>query len=643
MHPRRPSHRNPARGSRGRLIRLAVASAAVAAGAAVAAPAAVAAEARLLLGLERPGGTGLALERVADPSSPDHRDYLTLPELRQRYGASPATVRRVQGYLRSRGIDSSVDPTRTFVAATMTEDQAAAAFGEGIIRIAEAQGVVGNAPGSLPRPLRGLVREVAGLEQFEEDAQTSRRRQSDARRDRIGTVELPPRTGRAEGCVDGREIGLGGQAGRVFPGTKPFTPNQIQTAFGFDPLHRAGVQGRGQSIALVEFGAGFKAQDMSVFAKCFGLPEPKVRAHTVGIPRPPVPFESGGTGEATLDIQTLMLAAPRARIEVLLGGPRTPFAEPLAAALDAKRLGRLPSVVSISYGVCEPLAAASGAGTADRRLFERVAQAAGLLGTSVVVSSGDSGSSACAHQVGALPLGEVVGTVVTGSPSVAWPASSPSVTAVGGTSMRLDRANRIVRQRPWNDTQFGIPAVEVIELPEGDVVAFTAGGGTGGASRFHRQPGYQADAGLGAAQRLVPDVSMYASDVPGIVTYCSAFNVAARVGECPPSPENGFWSAIGGTSFAAPLLAGGIALANEQAAKASTPPLGFVNPLIYERQTRRAALRDVTTGSNALFPVGCCQARVGYDQATGWGTVDVSKLSQVARQRWQARADVRGG
>ena len=78
-----------------------------------------------------------------------------------------------------------------------------------------------------------------------------------------------------------------------------------------------------------------------------------------------------------------------------------------------------------------------------------------------------------------------------------------------------------------------------------------------------------------------------------------------------------------------PLFVGAVALADQQRDSRGQPRIGFANPLIY-RQGRRGdgAVRDVVAGSNQVFPYGCCDAGPGYDLATGWGSIDASRLAR---------------
>jgi hypothetical protein len=222
-----------------------------------------------------------------------------------------------------------------------------------------------------------------------------------------------------------------------------------------------------------------------------------------------------------------------------------------------------------------------------------------------------AGSSACSQRR-LLPVVEqaIPALIPVGAPFVGYPASSPLVTAVGGTAMRLDARNRLASQRPWNETDYGIAALRFGQIEGIPVARFSAGAGTGGVSRLYRQPFYQEAAGLRSGRRTVPDVSMHADSLPGVAIYCTAWDAATGTGPCPPNPVTGTgWNPVGGTSFASPLLAGGIALANQYAKSRGAPRVGFVNPLLYRPATRRAhVFNDVRQGTNAILPIGCCSA-----------------------------------
>jgi kumamolisin len=202
------------------------------------------------------------------------------------------------------------------------------------------------------------------------------------------------------------------------------------------------------------------------------------------------------------------------------------------------------------------------------------------------------------------------------------------VTAVGGTNLKLNAKNRNASQLPRNDA------------PD-----FFGAGGGGVSLLSPQRPWWQRAPRLHeyGDGRLVPDIAGLADVLPGYAIYCTA----AACAEAPQSSPG--WISVGGTSAATPLMAGGVLLADQYAARHRQPPLGFLNPLLYELgagRAKRSVFSDVTRGNNDLgvltpadagggLPLGCCPATPGYDVATGWGSLKVEGLAKAA---WRVAA-----
>jgi len=84
----------------------------------------------------------------------------------------------------------------------------------------------------------------------------------------------------------------------------------------------------------------------------------------------------------------------------------------------------------------------------------------------------------------------------------------------------------------------------------------------------------------------------------------------------------GNWESYGGTSFAAPVFAGLIAVVNSYRADQGLPPVGLLTPVIYTDALVKASFRDVTMGATDLFA-----AKKGWDYPTGWGAPRAKKLA----------------
>jgi kumamolisin len=326
---------------------------------------------------------------------------------------------------------------------------------------------------------------------------------------------------------------------------------------------------------------------------------PQLEAYGVGSIRHALP----PGGETTLDLEVLDAAAPGLkRIDIFeANADAADTLQAMTAPLELK--GSKPQVVSASLGLCEPdLTQSLTSGGLDD--VEAALAAASATGITYLASSGDDGSADCTNQSGN-PVHKL---------AVNYPASSWWVTGVGGTNFALNSANQIQSQLVWND---------------GSIQPGSAGGG-GHSSRFGRPP-YQKGATASKA-RVVPDVSMLADIIPGFAIYCSAGRP-----DCPgPSP----WMTVGGTSAATPLLAGGMALIDQELHTAGRESLGLVNPLLYrlgESSAASTVFGDVTVGDNDVFPyapggaaLNCCSATPGFDAASGWGSVNVAAFEQQA-------------
>jgi subtilase family serine protease len=252
----------------------------------------------------------------------------------------------------------------------------------------------------------------------------------------------------------------------------------------------------------------------------------------------------------------------------------------LAGILDgfSRALGDprgLPDVISLSYGGCA-LAENRGA-PAYTAVINAVMTMTALTGVSSFAAAGDSGSTTC-------------GTLVPGT-TLSYPAVSPFVTAVGGTRLTLRAGNTRVSETVWNDSAFGAKA---------------AGGG--GLTRLQHRPPYQ-NGRNAEPHRAVPDVSALADIVPGW-----------------PVVINSTLQTVGGTSGSTPLVAAATALVSASEREAGRPPVGLANGWFYRAASQPSAFFDVAQGDNDLAGVGCCQATVGYDLASGLGAPNWATL-----------------
>ncbi|MGH2876416.1 MAG: S53 family peptidase, partial [Solirubrobacteraceae bacterium] len=538
-------------------------------------------------------------QRVSTPGSRVYRRYESIAELAHRFGAPVQARTRVVRFLRRAGASSvKIDVTGLFADATMPVHTAQRLFGASLADFRTARASRYMAPVSatrIPAALQSAVTGVVGLDTQPlfaapqlaiargtgHGTHTHRfSRYAASGDDESGYAQ---RTGSASGCSAALA-----QSG--------FTPNQYLTAYDYAALQASGVEGQGERVALIEID-GFRYSDLRHFADCFDLATPAINGYGVGLKHPLAPG-----GESTLDLEVLDAAAPKLKaIDVYESRPSAvDVLHSLTAPLTNR--GSKPDVISASLGSCEADTVET-IGRSGLRAVEGALAEAAASGISVVASSGDAGSSACLSP-GGKPLPAT---------AVSYPASSPWVTGVGGTNISLNAANQITSQQVWNDA----PLV-------------TAGGG-GGVSSLFRRPRYQMDAVKGR-DREVPDVSMLADVAPGYEIYCTTG------GDC-GGTHGDPWTQVGGTSAAAPLLAGGLALVDQELRAGGRQNLGLVNPLLYRIARAPFAAKvisDVTVNENDLgqsvvgHPFGCCTAGAGYDDASGLGSIDLGALAFIA-------------
>ncbi len=558
---------------------------------------------------------------VSNPESSLFGRHLSQSEVARRFGPSAADRGRVIGWLRSRGLQAAVAPGGFAIDTSATVAQAQRLFSTRIGAFRSSSGERFVAPvsrSSLPGELKGAVVGVDGLS----DRPVARGNSSAAKAAKLppGVKPLTPKQSRSlnyqmraagssirgnlgtqAGCAAGRANGVPVDDQGYIPA---YTPNQYLDAYGISRLHDRGFRGQGQRLALVEID-GFKRSDLTAAAACFGFRAPPTTIKRVNIKRnlPPGP-------ENTLDLQVLGAVAPGLKEIIVFQGSATSYGlNRQYASAVALPSSRRATVISSSIGSCEINEYGGGP---YHRALERTFKQAAAVGITVAVATGDTGSTGCSAGGG--------NSAAIALPSAGYPASSPWVTGVGGTNFTLDSRNRITEEVVWNHAPI------------------TFGAGTGGPSLIFGQPSWQRGPGVGTntGARGTPDIAMLADNMPGYSIYCTALDCGGEG-----------WITVGGTSAAAPLLGGILAIANQQAKRAGQPRLGHINPRIYrlagKKSTRSAVFRDVTKVGNDLGvligpqylgnnqPVGCCPATRYYDWASGWGSVKAPQFSRELR------------
>jgi kumamolisin len=490
------------------------------------------------------------ISAIQDPNSPEYHHFLTPGEFDNRFGASAAAQRQVESVLGAAGLRTTPQASpSTLLQASGAAGQVEALFNVRLDDYRTASGTTYHVPEAaplIPDSLRGVVTGVLGL-------------------DTRPLVQPATRLHRQAPTAPAIPALLG--------------PAEIAQAYNFSPLHDAGLNGSGMTLAFAEIDT-FQQSDIDAYDQHYNISAPAVQHVRVGRGASPADQVS----ETTLDIEVAHAVAPNAQIvsyegQADLGSLLDVFN---AAVSDT---ARHPNVLSISLGACELPIAQDPSGPQFFDALTSVFQKAAAEGMTVLVASGDQGAYTC-H----------ANDPNDNSLSISTPADNPWVTAVGGTALFVNSASDASRayEAGWEGPL------------EGD-------GGGGGVSIYYPRPSWQTGPGVNnsysTGKRQVPDIAAAADPLTGYHIYDSTG------GGC---SGNDCWTSVGGTSAAAPLWAGLVLLADQKAGK----NLGQINPTLYKMgASGSSAFYDVTKGGNLYY-----QATSGWDYSTGWGTPNAAAV-----------------
>ncbi len=546
------------------------------------------------------------LEQQQDAKSPLYHQWLTPFDFGERFGMTDSDLRTVSSWLSSVGfVLASTAPSRDRLTFTGTAAQVQTAFGAELhhYRVHGEMHVAPSSDLTIPLAMEGVAAAVLHL--------------SDFRPSPSAQVRSKP-----------AYTTLSAQ-------THYLTPGDLAVMYNFKGL---GTGGQGQSIAVV----GQSYVDLtdgaaSGFLRVLGLQSGGLSS--VLVPGSGVEAISPGDElESEIDVEYAAGTAQGAQVFLVYVGDQQNYNvfDALTFAIETD----ISPIISISYGSCESLQAGTELSQANALFAQAAAQ-----GQTLIAASGDSGSTACAAYSSSSGLTATQLQAL----SINFPGDSPYVTAVGGTQMAAGTYTS--GSSPyWADASGSdllsslLSYVPETAWNEGSATLGILAGG-GGASTYFPRPSWQTGVpGIAAgAYRLVPDLALQSSIASPGYLVCSDDPIAtsalgAAAGSCLSS---GLGSGIsypvaGGTSFAAPVFAGMVAILNNLTHSAGQ---GAMNPALYElasnSSTYAAAFHDITSGSNACIPsaANCVaageagySAGIGYDEATGLGSLDLAAL-----------------
>ena len=506
---------------------------------------------------------------------PSERQHLSISEYETLTRATRKDLNLVAKFARSNGLTVvETHQAERRVNLSGTPEAFEAAFN---IRFEKYERVSGETfrgydkPVSVPAELGPVVEGVLGLDDFSHDVS------------RIDSKFYPQRRKRR---------------GRNVTRLQTYTAFELADLYNFPPW----LDGRGQCIGVISMAGGYRKSDIQGYFKRHKMPMPTVVDNGENI----VSTSIAANLEVTLDIQVAGSIAPGARIVVYFAkqkGLTTPdkWCEVIKRAVKDKK--NKPSVLSISWGNSERNWQPSYV-----RAINNLLEGAVHMGITTCVASGDWGAM--------LPVGN---NMLDTQANVSFPASSPNVLSVGGSTLIKKRGG--LDEVVWNTLAKKIQ----FETNEG-VQPWSGGATTGGVSTYCKLPDWQKQADVpkydqfkykdgelkalsSFSGRGVPDVAANADFIQS--NYEFYFNGVPWVG--------------GGTSAATPLWAGLIARINQGLRRR----VGLVNPLLYQLQLAEdGPLRPITQGNNGYY---WADSRRGWNPCTGLGTPDGTRLLEALR------------
>src|SRR5436190_6183540 len=544
---------------------------------------------RVYLGWTNQSGAEALARAVSNPRSSSYRHYLTPAQFRQQFAPTANQVAQVQSWLTSQGFSLVYTPANNhYVSAQGTVAQAKAAFGTsfGMYKV---KGLTLRSPAadvSIPSSLAGVVNAVVGLDQSYEFIHPNHVVDSKAPPS-AGFRNSPPLSAFWAELLTGIPVPPytppPAPPGYAFPtgftdvplpsvpwSVKGHTPTQVKGAYSI-----SGYTGTGQTVAIIDaYASPTILQDANQWSTNRGIPQfgtagggtftQVVAPGTYNVKDNPAQGPTGWYGEETLDVESVHGMAPNADV-VYVGAPNN--YQDLDAAMNHVVDRHLAQIVSNSYGFLgENLPPGY-----IKPLNDTFIQAA-IEGIGIYFSSGDSGDE----------------TINLGFASTDWPASSPWVTAVGGTALGVSSGNTRVVETGWGTSSYACDKTTLV-----CTLQFWLYGAGGGESKIFAKPSYQTTYGgnlTGFTGRGVPDIAALADPNAGYLvgqtqTFPPTFNGPGGV-----SYDE---YRIGGTSLSCPIIAGIMALSDQKAGFAH----GFANPFFYANPSK---FTDITSTNTAV-------------------------------------------
>lgn len=562
---------------------------------------------RMLLLLQRSAAQEGALQQLLaaqqSKSSPDFHVWLTPEQFGSQFGPNPSDVQTITSWLAAQGFHvNRLSAGRTLIEFDGTAGQVRNAFHTEIHRyMVDGQERTANAGDpEIPAALAPVVAGVVSLHNFPATSHLlgvgafERTRKNGS----IRPLVTPLTNSSASHPLFTPPFGNGQ--------TFPVVPADFATIYNVTPLWTSGIDGTGQTIAVVG-DSNINVSDIQNFRALFGLSNNFSSANVIIDGVDPGIVMDAET-EADLDIEWSGAVAKNATIQFVIAEDTEVSLGSALAALYAVD-HNLAGVLSESFGICEQ-ALGSTANQYNNALWEQAA----AQGITVVVSAGDAGSAGCDNFNDQAPATQ--GLAVNGF------ASTPYNIAVGGTDfdqinkwtqywsstndpVTLESALGYIPEIPWNDScaQLGLTGCGS-SGPGGNSINIVAG--SGGVSTLYPKPSWQSGTGVPPDnKRDLPDVALFASN--GFTGSGYLICAADLGGACQSGEENFSYFLVGGTSASAPSFAGIMALINHSQQKQNlSARQGIANNVLYALARKQANTSPALNCNASASPVSGC-------------------------------------
>src|SRR3984885_10676274 len=626
---------------------------------------------RMLLVLQHTPAQEAAIKQLLaeqqNQGSSNFHNWLTPQQYGQMFGPSDQDIQTITNWLQSHGFEvANVSPGRHVIEFSGTASQVQEAFHTTIhhYSVNGEEHWANSSDPQIPAALAAVVVGVKSLHDFR--AKPTSHYTGLYRRDK-GTGQTTQISGPQFTFDGGAEFGLG--------------PTDFATIYNVLPLWNAGIDGRGETIAIVQE-SNINVSDVHNFRALFGLP---VNDPEVVLDGPDPGIDPGVEPEAVIDVTWSGAVAKNAKIKMVVSSS-TNTTEGIALSAQYIADNNIASISSMSFGQCE-----LHLGTAGNQFWNAVWEQAAAEGISAFVSAGDGGSAGCDNFDTATRARD--GLAISGD------ASTPFDIAVGGTDFGGNFFNpaafwsatndpttqasalSYIPELPWNDSCansifafIGFPADPIATCNNASAAGFlNIVGGSGGKSSCvasdgshiasctggYAKPSWQTGGGVPAdSVRDIPDVSLFASNgfLGSFYIICEAD--LSPTGMCDLNPPFEDFAGFGGTSVSSPAFAGILALVNQKT-HARQGNANFVfyklaaeqnpancnvngNAILLTAPAASCIFNDITADTNAVpcakgspncgtegGPIGVLTgytSGVGYDLTTGLGSVNAANL-----------------